>query len=785
MKIGLLLGLLGSIAGASSLQVGVSKTQGVWELSQKGAKAALFESATAAEIDGKWFKSTACQKQNVQAGSFTDELGSGSRTRISYLSCGDAPQFLIEARSYHDREFTSLAVRVVNTTGRTVYVSRIRLVDAAGTLLSNLGPPEKTRVLSDSYSEDTPVVRIYNLLDPQHSTHVAVGSQLIFNRQSGMSFFAGALTARRWLTVVHLNRGKFTIDNEGTTELTATKSLDPKRPADHIELRIALQPGQELASEELLLATGPRYLETLRAYGEAVRVANHARIPEQAPWGWWSWSAYYFGVSQGVALTNAEWMAAHLRDAGFRYLHLDEGYDYARGEYTTPNKHNFPEGMARFFRSVLSLGLTPGLWTAPFEISERSWVYRNHEDWLVKNRDGEPIYLGKEKGVDGIFALDTTNPGAQEYLRKTYSTIAHDWGVRYIKLDFMESSAVEGVRYRQNTSALEALRIGLEIIRDAVGDDVVLDKDGSPMLTPVGLVDAGRISNDTEHSFQGTFDAASGIAGRFFMNRNFFVADPDAFCVSNYRSTDPEWDELKPVTFEEAKAAIVLSAMAGGMFEIGDDLPALGTEPERLQLVTNNDLLKLMRLSRAATPLDLMTFDPADLQPSIFWARESKRQGLLAVFNWTAEQKQRVISLPEDLRPGKWKGSEIFGAMQVSIAAHSIRFEQPPHSVRVIKLTDENSPALAPEVSIAGVRSVRTGDTVTLEAKHVENGNPLIEYRWDFGDGTSGRGRTVRHTFTHPATFAVSVRAESMDGPYATAKYTVSVTGQMDTSFRQ
>ena len=39
--------------------------------------------------------------------------------------------------------------------------------------------------------------------------------------------------------------------------------------------------------------------------------------------------------------------------------------------------------------------------------------------------------------------------------------------------------------------------MGLEIIRGAVGDDVLLDKDGSPMLNPVGIVDEGRISDDT------------------------------------------------------------------------------------------------------------------------------------------------------------------------------------------------------------------------------------------------------------------------------------------------
>jgi alpha-galactosidase len=65
----------------------------------------------------------------------------------------------------------------------------------------------------------------------------------------------------------------------------------------------------------------------------------------------------------------------------------------------------------------------------------------------------------------------------------------------------MDHSSIEGYRYRPNTMATEAQRIGLTIIREAVGNDVLLDKDGSTMLNPVGYIDEGRISRDTGHSF--------------------------------------------------------------------------------------------------------------------------------------------------------------------------------------------------------------------------------------------------------------------------------------------
>ena len=38
-------------------------------------------------------------------------------------------------------------------------------------------------------------------------------------------------------------------------------------------------------------------------------------------------------------------------------------------------------------------------------------------------------------------------------------------GSAVLQIDFMDTTAIEGYRYRPNTTALEAQRIGLQIIR--------------------------------------------------------------------------------------------------------------------------------------------------------------------------------------------------------------------------------------------------------------------------------------------------------------------------------
>src|SRR4029077_7220307 len=332
-----------------------------------------------------------------------------------------------------------------------------------------------------------------------------------------------------------------------------------------------------------------------------------------------------------------------------------------------------------------------------FQVADRSWVYENHRDWLVHNAKGEPIHAGRVDGKDRLFVLDTTNPGAQEYLRKTYSTLVNEWNIGYIKLDFMEDTAIEGFFYRPNTTALEAQRIGLQIIRQAVGEQVLLDKDGSPMLNPVGIVDTGRISLDTGHSFEATKDAAPGIAARYYMNRNFFVSDPDAFCVSTQIVTDQPWHGGKvPLTLDEARASIALSAVSGGMYEIGDDLPALASDPERLALAQNQDLIEMVKLGRASKPLDLMSYSPEDYQPSIFWVEEDRRQGMLTIFNWTDQRHSHSIEFSSLGLPASnlYAISDVFDGKSVATPSpDSVVVELPPHSARIFKIVKMGVPA--------------------------------------------------------------------------------------------
>lgn len=779
-----------------TIGVSVNTSDGSYSILDPATKKPVLKAQVGIQVDHHWYRSTDYPKHSLFRENVSTELGQATQVTVSNTGLSGHPDLIYSLALRADPPSVTVTVKVHNPGPNAVSVESIRSVEAIGPY-ADLGASDASdRVLSDSWSEDRPGISIHDLGDVRQGIDRAVGSQLIYNRDSKRSLFLGALASEKFATVLRLHVEKnhisgYEVDSTGTTELTKQNSLREAPAEDQIELSLPVDANGDLCSEPLLISIGADYHEQLESYGRAIRQLHHARVNGPSIAGWWSWTAYYFGLNQATALTNAEWLAQNLKDLGYTYFHIDEGYQYARGEYATPDVALFPGGVGALENQVRALGLTPGVWTAPFEVSERSWVYENHKDWLVHNAAGKPIHAGYvtggEKRLDPLYVLDSTHPGAQQYLRTTYQTLTRDWGIRYIKLDFMEDSAIEGLYHKPHTTALEAQRIGLEVIRGAVGDGVLLDKDGSPMLNPVGLVDMGRTSVDTGHKFEASKEAAPGIAARYYMNRNFYIADPDAFTVSRQTVGEQEWHGGKhPLSLDEARVSIALAAVSGGMYEIGDDLPTLGADADRLALVRNPDLLNMARLGQASRPLDLMSYAPEDGMPSTFLLPESRRTAMLTVFNWTENSRQRSFDLARDLgfKQPSYEVSDVLDPNAAPDSLRSIVFELPPHSVKVMKIVDTSVPASVPGVTVHAPDHAQTGVPVALSAEADPAGTPMLACHWDFGDGTHAEGPAANHAYTHAGEFRLRLTADGMDGIPFEKSILLKVEGRIDSRFQ-
>ncbi|HEY1502221.1 MAG TPA: alpha-galactosidase [Acidobacteriaceae bacterium] len=781
--------------GAQTKRLAISvDARGQYAITAQGQVKPVLVSGVAAKVDGQWIHSSDYPRHDVQSTTAEGYWGKAQERQVTFSGLAGKPELLYRIRADDTQPWADIEVTVRNNTGRAFEVQGLRAVESAAEGVAVPGAPSADRVLSDSFSEDRPAMQLRDLGNWKHQMHLAVGSQLIYNRETHASLFLGALSSEHFLTILRLHMAgtsgapriaRYEVDSTGTTEMELENSLEHSPAVDRVELSLPIAPGLQISSEPLAISTGIDYHQQLETYGSLIHKLHHARVDAPPLMGWWSWTAFYFGLNEAAALTNATWEAEHLKRFGYDIFHIDEGYQYARGEYTTPDAALFPHGLTPLEYKVRGLGLTPGIWTAPFEISQRSAVFQQHPEWLVKNAQGHPIHAGDVvDGKDQLYVLDTTNPGAQEYLRTTYRKLVREWGIHYIKMDFMDDSAIEGYYYKPHTTAMEAQRIGLGIIREAVGDDVFLDKDGSAMLNPVGYVDYGRISQDTGHSFDASREAAPGIAARYYMNRNYFVSDPDAFTVSTQRITDQTWHEGRAaLTLDEARVSMALAAVSGGMFEIGDNLPSLQKSEDRVALLGNRDLIDMVRLGKASIPIDLLSYTDADRQPSLFYLKESDRQSVLTVFNWTEQPRKHAVRLADiGLTGGPYTVTEVLSDKALDAASGSLELEQPPHSVLVLKIVDNRLPGTPPEITMDCNDSGSSGDNLSFAA-HDAPEHPATAYRWDFGDGVETDGSHAHHAWTEPGDYDVSVTAKGLDDRDSRRSCRVHVSGHLPTKF--
>ncbi|MGB6111231.1 MAG: melibiase, partial [Acidobacteriaceae bacterium] len=252
-----------------ALLVQIDPADGTYEIGAAGANAFGFHAGIAAQVNGQWLQSKNYPKHATVESTVPDDLGTAHEWAVTFSGLTSQPDLVYRLRAYPDKPFADIQVMVRNTTGRQINVESIRPIAARGNSILNLtGSPVEDRILSDSFSEDRPNITIHDLGDDD--MYRGVGSQLVYNRQSHESFFAGALTSDRFLTILRIHLDKkspakqiaaYEVDSTGTTEMETDEwgSLHDARPEDEITLQTPLARGAELASERLLLSVDSDY----------------------------------------------------------------------------------------------------------------------------------------------------------------------------------------------------------------------------------------------------------------------------------------------------------------------------------------------------------------------------------------------------------------------------------------------------------------------------------------------------------------------------------------------
>jgi alpha-galactosidase len=408
-----------------------------------------------------------------------------------------------------------------------------------------------------------------------------------------------------------------------------------------------LRPGDTVRSETLVLQVGADPLALLEWWAEETGRAMGARVPERPPTGWCSWYYFYGENTAADVLDNVEAIARHALPLDV--ILLDDGYQTAIGDWLSLDAVKFAGGMEAATQRIRTAGHRVGIWTAPFGAAVDSQLFAAHPDWFLHADDGEPVVGWTHWGTD-CYALDCTHPGTLAWLRETFGHMRNAWGVELFKIDFIFAAARPGRRYDPGTTRAQALRRGVEAIREAIGDDAFLLGCGAPMGPCVGLVDGMRVGPDVDPNWHPIWrhdlsapsaeNALRNSVTRAPFHGRLWLNDPDCLMVRQ-RGADLD------LVLNEMRTLVALVALLGGLTLDSDHLSAV--RPGRLKYLRQ----ALPPTGASARPLDLFENEmPRLLLLPV--EREFGRWWVAGVVNWGDRTTETTLRLADlGLPPGR------------------------------------------------------------------------------------------------------------------------------------
>lgn len=508
-----------------------------------------------------------------------------------------------------------------------------------------------------------------------------------------------------------------------------------------------LQPGASARSGRFVLQFGADPFAALEAYAQLVGDAHRVRLGSIVN-GWCNWFYSHQDTSEAEILRNAEFAATHLKPYGLEWIQIDDGYQRAFSDWE--GNERFPHGMKWLAQKIRALGLKPGLWVAPYVVSEGTEIHRDHPDWLIRDLDGSLRHCG-DRGTTKLYGLDISVPAAAEWLRALFHRVANDWGYDFIKIDFVEWTLLAAERYHDaGWSRAMAYRRGAEIIREAIGPARHLLDCGPPQMS-VGVLDSTRIELDqpflTWEQYTAFFNSnAPAMAKRYYFHKRTWINDADHLGVAL----------LSPA---QAMAAASIIALSGGTMISGDrlvDLDAL-----RLEIIRK----VFPSYGEAARPIDL--FESA--KPEIFALPVKapfEQWMVVALFNYeqdgAVEKGVSLARLGLDARE-KWLAFDFW-------------------QQRPLGHIDEELRVLVPETSVALIalrRDCGVPQVLSTDRHFTQGGIELRDVQWNAGTttlgGTSLGGVGTAHSvFVHiPPGFTLA--HESPELPRDFDGYTVTL----------
>lgn len=563
--------------------------------------------------------------------------GFGLGTRYDVISKGEGlPDMRQSFYIYNNLDYVLTSVKISSPDG--VSTNFMAPIAAAGEDVVNIGEKTDARSLCMPFANDN-----YTTYDPQKlgGSHTSYWATCLFDANSRNAVVAGSVDHDTWKT----GTSTYGTADNGSVNLFGAFAGIWSREQTYDFLPHGSLDGESVESPKMFLGYFDDWRDGMEAYGEA----NNNNQP-RLHWGggnifgYSSWNAYGSNVSLETMKTASDvvdGLDTFHDENGVQWINIDSYWDNL-------TQNNDESQLKEYIAYCKSKGQKVGMYTSRFICWDDDLWNWGKRGYAITDKYGNSVAPAKpdKDNVTSIncFAFD---PTSNEAKNDTKYWMEHwkELGFEYLKVDFMNFAAVEGVFQDKSVkTGLQAYNQACEQILQYVDPDKFFINYSIAPLFPYQYAHSRRLSCDiwTE---KGNLDAAKYMLNA--LNYSWWQAG------TVYEFTDPDQIsmDVRPLiggNEEQARAKYTSGVIAGMMVLSNKYDDALDTGKNITKNVAQNEEVnKIARLGKAFRPVEATESCPerGAADPSDTFTLKTDDTFYMAVFNYGDSNTSKSIDL--------------------------------------------------------------------------------------------------------------------------------------------
>ena len=469
---------------------------------------------------------------------------------------------------------------------------------------------------------------------------------------------------------------------------------------------IELSPSEKRSTHWTIFREGKGYMEAVDCFNSMLSQYYNFKKPDRpAPSLYCTWYFYGANFTEEDLNENLEWLQNE--KIPFDIFLLDDGWSDNFGSWNSGTR--FPSGMKKAAEKIKAAGYIPGVWTCPFVVTENSSVLKEHPELIARDQQGN-FYPFQYDGPENCYTVDPTSPYAPIYFKQMYQKIKN-YGFMAHKFDFLRSllTTDKVTFYNKKYTRAQAYRLGMQLVREAIGDDGYILACGGIFEASIGLVDGMRTGSDTRGYWRNKEHLNTIKQNIMRCNSNkFWHTDPDAACIRlrsevfvnknmqkmSYGKMSAEdvyavygTLSLGSLNDEEAFTILVNQYIGGGMMCLSERFAELSPERKamfRHVIPTHYPVPEILDVFNEGCPSLFLSHIEAECSSLGQW-------NTLAVANWKKNKVVRKVNLSKlNLLESKqylvfeFKEQKFYGTFSRD---DCIELDIPAHGTRLLRIT--------------------------------------------------------------------------------------------------